>query len=255
MHGLKEMFVLSVVFSLTDVVACSISATKKWSMMRRLIFPVSGDSSRGSGFPPCIRPCPIFRKQTDCLSANGKAAMVNFFNLDYLQNGNERQRLAFQELTNTNLNIMEILQPYEPLLAGTIPIAIDVDKSDLDIICQVQDFDEFEQLVVRHFGQQPQFSVHRGMQPQQPTTRNDAYILAKFQATHFEIEIFGQNRPVSQQNAYRHMIVEDRLLRQHGEEFRRRIVALKEAGVKTEPAFAQVLGLAGDPYKALLELY
>ena len=201
------------------------------------------------------RPCPI--QETDRLSANGKASMVNFFKLDYLQNGNERQRLAFQELT-TNLNIMEILQPYEPLLAGSIPIAIDVDKSDLDIICQVQDFDEFEQLVVRHFGQQPQFSVHRGMQPQQPTTTTstDAYILAKFQATHFEIEIFGQNRPVSQQNAYRHMVVEYRLLQQHGEEFRRRVVALKkEAGVKTELAFAQVLGLAGDPYEALLELY
>lgn len=175
--------------------------------------------------------------------------MVDFFQLDYLRNGMDRQRRAFQDLSN--LQIMKILQPYQPVVAGTIPIGIDVEGSDLDIICYVTNFDDFERLVVDHFGSRPQFSIHRGRQ-----RHNEAYILGKFHAVHFEIEIFGQARPVVEQDAYRHMIIEDRLLREHGDDFRRRVIALKQAGVKTEPAFVQILGLSSelDPYDALLAL-
>ena len=55
-------------------------------------------------------------------------------------------------------------------------------------------------------------------------------------------------------NAYRPMLVEARVLRLLGEEFMRRVVELKEKGVKTEPAFARLLGLDGDPYIAVLGL-
>jgi len=48
------------------------------------------------------------------------------------------------------------------------------------------------------------------------------------------------------------MIVEYKLLKQYGEELRKRIVSLKKQGYKTEPAFAIELNLAGDPYEALL---
>ena len=50
------------------------------------------------------------------------------------------------------------------------------------------------------------------------------------------------------------MLVEDKLLAQHGEAFRQQIVSLKRQGYKTEPAFALALGLEGDPYLALLTL-
>ena len=49
------------------------------------------------------------------------------------------------------------------------------------------------------------------------------------------------------------MIIEHHILQQEGEDFKRKVVALKESGMKTEPAFAQLLGLDGDPYLALLE--
>jgi len=50
------------------------------------------------------------------------------------------------------------------------------------------------------------------------------------------------------------MLIENKILEQEGKQFRKKIIALKEQGYKTEPAFATLLGLEGNPYEALLEL-
>lgn len=50
------------------------------------------------------------------------------------------------------------------------------------------------------------------------------------------------------------MQVEVRLLALFGPEFRRAVVCRKERGMKTEPAFADVLDLPGDPYRTVLDL-
>ena len=44
------------------------------------------------------------------------------------------------------------------------------------------------------------------------------------------------------------------MLRFGGQQLREEIRALKRQGVKTEPAVAQLLGLPGDPYQAVLDL-
>lgn len=48
------------------------------------------------------------------------------------------------------------------------------------------------------------------------------------------------------------MLIEATILNKYGEDFRRKIIELKESGVKTEPAFAQLLELKGNPYEGLL---
>jgi hypothetical protein len=78
-------------------------------------------------------------------------------------------------------------------------------------------------------------------------------IVANFSIDGIAIEIFGQNIPTREQNGYRHMLIEHRILQERGEVFREAVIALKKSGIKTEPAFAQLLQIEGDPYLGLLE--
>ena len=48
------------------------------------------------------------------------------------------------------------------------------------------------------------------------------------------------------------MIIENEILKEQGEEFRKKIIELKIQGYKTEPAFAKLLQLSGNPYEAIL---
>ena len=68
------------------------------------------------------------------------------------------------------------------------------------------------------------------------------------------MEIFGQAVPTAQQNGFRHLLVEAAVLEAGGRTWRRAVRQLKKQGLKTEPAFAFLLQLTGDPYVALLEL-
>lgn len=87
-------------------------------------------------------------------------------------------------------------------------------------------------------------------------TKNKKFnaLKANFFIDDFEIEIFGQNIPTKQQNAYLHMLIEHKILQEKGEDFRMQIIELKKQGHKTEPAFTRLLNLQGDPYEALLRM-
>lgn len=87
----------------------------------------------------------------------------------------------------------------------------------------------------------------------QTLINNQETALANFWCEGFEVEVFGQNLPVKEQMGYLHMVTEYKILEHYGNDFRQQIIALKNAGYKTEPAFAELLGLEGNPYMALLE--
>jgi len=170
--------------------------------------------------------------------------MINFLNISYLQSGNEKQQQAYQVLTEHQ--IMQKLAAFTPVLAGTIPINIDIESSDLDIICYVQDKTAFTKTITDLFQNEKGFKI-----TENPTIQS---IKANFFMAGFEFEIFGQAIPTIQQNAYRHMVIEHRILLERGEIFRQEIIRLKNQGIKTEPAFAQLLGIAGNAYEELLKL-
>lgn len=170
---------------------------------------------------------------------------INFDNIDYLEAGNNRQQQAYSVLTHNH--ILQKLKQFDPILVGTIPINIDIESSDLDIICYFTDKQEFQKSITENFSNERSFTIR-----EQPCLDTLA-IVANFYLDDFEIEIFGQNIPTKQQFAYRHLVVEHNLLNKHGEKFRQQIIELKQQGQKTEPAFALVLGLTGDPYVELLK--
>lgn len=173
--------------------------------------------------------------------------MIDFTKIDYLKSGNERQQKAYQLLSK--YCFFDKLKAYFPILAGTIPIEIDVEGSDLDIICEVdlsfeEDFlNDILNCIPQDTGIKVEYLILNG----------EKCMTINFMLEDFPIEIFGQNKPSAQQNAYLHMIAEYRILQEKGEGFKQKIIQLKQQGMKTEPAFGVLLGLE-NPYEDLLKL-
>lgn len=166
--------------------------------------------------------------------------------IDYLMSGTAVQQEVYRLLGEHRL--MEALKAYHPILVGTVPLDIQIPGSDLDLICEVHHLDEFQNEVTRVFGHYPGFSVH------QREVQGIPRIKVNFQCGDWPVELFGQPIATHLQNGYRHMVIEARMLALYGDSFKQRIIALKLDGLKTEPAFAKLLHLDGDPYERLLEL-
>ncbi len=164
----------------------------------------------------------------------------------FLQQGTPTQQAAARVLQE--LKIFQVLAPFCPRLAGTIPIDVDLPGSDLDIICQAQDLYELAARVATHFGPMPGFRLRHKTREGQPI------LVAEFEYEGFPIQIYGSQTPVDHQRAWVHMVAEAYLLDQAGPEARAAVRKLKAAGLKTEPAFAQVFRLPGDPYDVLYQL-
>ncbi|MBB4799998.1 hypothetical protein HNP37_000037 [Flavobacterium nitrogenifigens] len=171
--------------------------------------------------------------------------MTDFTDISYLKTGNLKQQASFEVLTK--YNILENLSDFDPILVGTIPINIDVENSDLDIICYWKNKLEFVEKIKDLFSKENNFTIRENL------INNQESVIANFYLDDFEIEIFGQNTPTQEQNGYRHMLVEAQILQSKDENFRLEIIKLKESGLKTEPAFGLLLGLKGNVYEELLD--
>ena len=170
--------------------------------------------------------------------------MVDFQDPSYLKDGNNRQKSAYHTLIDCG--IFEKIASFNPILTGTIPINIDIPESDLDIICYWENIEHFIASLEKSFCKEQNFNLRKQIINGQKT------VIVNFWIDDFQIEIFGQNIPTIAQNAYRHLLIEYQILREKGESFRQKVLALKKEGYKTEPAFTKLLGLDGNPYISLL---
>lgn len=107
--------------------------------------------------------------------------------------------------------------------------------------------DEMENWLSQQFSHDDSFVTFRFDSPDGPA------LAAKVMRSKEWVEFFVVEKPLMQQFGFRHMIAEWQILNIFDQEFSNDIRELKRTGIKTEPAFAQRLGLIGDPYIAILE--
>jgi predicted metalloenzyme YecM len=145
---------------------------------------------------------------------------------------------------STALDFLPKLQnfaKYSPQIAGTIPLGIAVQGSDLDVLMQAFDFDELAKDILAYF-------------PDAKITSNTEMLTANFHYGALPVEIYAENLVPLEQKAYRHLRIEGRLIKLLGHKFKNNVIKLKQTGLKTEPAFGKILNLS-SPYEELLELY
>lgn len=169
---------------------------------------------------------------------------IDFRSITYLNEGSSIQKSGYQALIKSN--VLSHLKKYDPVLVGTLPLDIFVAGSDLDIICYTTNLNLFFNELKENYSLYPKFEIHQKLISNVPS------IIAKFHLYEFAFEIFGQNTRIEDQHAYKHLIIEHHILEQKGKDFKNQIISLKQMGIKTEHAFAQLLGLKGNPYDSLL---
>ncbi len=167
--------------------------------------------------------------------------MINLF--EQMKTGNKQQKKAYSAIQE--LNILNELHIYKPVLCGTLPIGIDVRGSDLDIIMEVKELDLFAGEIRALYADKQNFTIKR------TTIRGKEVVIANFIFQDFEFELFGQAQPVQKQFAYLHMIIEYELLKRNPG-LKEKVIHLKNQGYKTEPAFCKLLNISGDPYEGLI---
>ena len=144
-------------------------------------------------------------------------------------------------------DVLEALAPFDPRIAGTPPLGLDLPGSDIDVLCFAPDAHAFTDIVWHNFSNAPAFMAKQLVRAPRP-------VVASFEVTGWRIELYGEAIPVEQQRGWRHFAVEQRLLALGGDDLPVAVLALRGQGMKTEPAFAAALRLRGDPYLALLDL-
>lgn len=143
--------------------------------------------------------------------------------------------------------LLAALARFDPHVAGTPPLGLDLPDSDIDVLCHMADAFSFTRTLWDFARGLCGFTVHQWTGGGRP-------IVASFRTAGWRIEVFGEARPVSLQRGWRHFAIERRLLALGGEALRAAVMERRRDGMKTEPAFADVLRLGGDPYVALLDL-
>ncbi|MCB4767600.1 DUF4269 domain-containing protein [Ancylobacter sp. Lp-2] len=144
--------------------------------------------------------------------------------------------------------LLRRLAAFDPQVVGTPPLGLDLAGSDIDIACHAPEPDAAARVMWDHFRDEQHFSLRRWRTGERP-------VVASFTAAGWPFEVFAAPRPVLDQAGWRHFRVEQRLLALGGEGLRAAVMMQRRAGLKTEPAFAAVLGLPGDPYAAMLGLF
>lgn len=143
--------------------------------------------------------------------------------------------------------LLDQLARFDVHVAGTFPLGLALEGSDIDLLCHARDPGEVAGYLWAQHRWRPGFAIYQWRRDPRP-------LIAAFMVEGVPVEVFAAAVPVAQQAGWLHFEVEQRLLALGGDSLRGAVMALRTQGAKTEPAFARVLGLSGDPYVAMLAL-
>ncbi|WP_158090280.1 DUF4269 domain-containing protein [Kiloniella majae] len=158
-----------------------------------------------------------------------------------------KKRSSYTEVLK-GLNISELLADVDYEVIGTPPLGIDIANSDIDIAFFSSAPDTLVRKLSAALGDHKDLSRRTLSFPPYKTE------LLSFVFMKWPIEFFIQNQPLAAQFGVRHFHLQRRLLALFGPTFTQQVIRLKQQGMKTEPAFAKLLGITGDPYLNLLSL-
>ena len=180
------------------------------------------------------------------------SARANWRRLDYLAYGNPRQRSAHALLTAGVWDALAA-QCADMALVSTLAIGLDRPGSDLDILCQHPN--------------PAAFAATQEAQGWQASAKGDnIWLLERVfpcaadrgcdnRIVSWPLELYVTPAPIETLNGWRHLTLMAALLQRFGDAFYREVLHLRlEQGLKGEAAMCRLLGLAGDPYAALLTL-
>ena len=145
--------------------------------------------------------------------------------------------------------ILTLLKPYLPIITGTFPLNLANQQSDIDICIYSEDLSLLGEKLTKLLVEFDSLQVNL------ECNLIDPYLTASFEFKGVAFEIFGQKIHPTQQNAYRHFNLEERMLKLGGAGFREVLEKLRAKGYKTEPAFAKALNMIGNPYAAMLDYF
>lgn len=143
--------------------------------------------------------------------------------------------------------VLDLLAGFDPRIAGTLPLGISLAGSDIDILCHAPEPNDVADCLWQASEWLSGLTLWRWTSGERP-------LVAIFTIGDWPVEVFASLVEVDLQAGWRHFVVEERLLALAGDALRERVLTLRRAGAKTEPAFAAALGLQGDPYDALYRL-
>ncbi|UBO75443.1 DUF4269 domain-containing protein [Aeromonas rivuli] len=166
--------------------------------------------------------------------------------IDYLAQGNDRQRAAHALLSERGLWAALQATCQDLALVSTLVIGLDRPGSDLDIICQHPD----------------PASLAMGLTAQGWHGRdkgNGIWLLEQHltgqDGQRWPLELYVTPGPIESLHGWRHLGLMAALLEHFGIDFYRAVLHLRlTQGLKGEAAICQLLALPGDPYLALLTL-
>lgn len=158
----------------------------------------------------------------------------------------ERNYKVFSALKK--LTILRSLNQFNPLVVGTFPLDLHTQESDVDIILSHHDLSELKTKIQNHFSNLDHFSIQEYLQ------NNEQIVVSNFTFENIQFELFAQKIQSVRQAANLHFLIEERLLKLGGKALKEKVLRARNSGDKTEPAFAKILQLNGDPYESLLKL-